>query len=438
MSKRIFGVLHALLIVVAIAAVSHLWFSHQASLRAILALQAQTNAQWTSLQQQTSANQHLLQQLVNHFQPAMTGATGTGSADGGMPMAGDYTDGMMMGEGSMGSSIMPGMDYDPSASAATPAVPEGAATLSLVLTMEKTDGAPAAGCYVGLLDDAQKSVSLWLEGNRSGTGAAIPGVGSGGFDSSFDGYGGQAALQTASDANAQTLIPEAQGRITAGRVDPGRYTAIIEFPNGWYAHHKIVVRPKEKHVEKLVCPKPTEKAFVTITAPPLPEELRAAGVRLIASVQQPVAKLNGVAWRLLGADEKRVAFDPTTGLTTAILVSQRKDSVQRYGSEPYGSEPLYKFTTEAAEDRFLVLPAGDYKVALSLYRVDPGPKEDFDLWGALEKTRADLHLASDPSSEEAPTFVVQSGQNAWQLVLSEDILNSARERAAKLEQPSPE
>jgi len=147
---------------------------------------------------------------------------------------------------------------------------------------------------------------------------------------------GQSSLQTVSGVAGYYLLQDARGHLDAGRIDPGRYTVVVEFPNGWYTHHRVVVRPGEKRVEKIVCPQSTEKAFVTITAPPLPEDLRSevtrpdgareSGTQIHAALKRSPQVIGRVKWYLMSVRPWDLSFDPVTGQLTLVMESSRDDS----------------------------------------------------------------------------------------------------------------
>jgi hypothetical protein len=351
----------------------------------------------------------------------MGSSGGMGSMMGGdMGMAGGSA---AMGEGTMGGGMSPfggPLSAEP-----------GATTLSLVLMIERADGPPASGCLVGLLDDGQKSLPIYFPQVAYGGEAMEGGMSSmGGF---FGAPMGQPSLQTAPGLLGATLQPHSQGQVQAGRIDPGRYTAVVEFPSGWYTHHKFVVKPGEQHVEKIICPKPTEKAFVTITAPPLPEDLRKMTRAILkARVTMQPNPLGRVIWRRINTGPSVVHFDTETGHPCKLLTLRPQSGffggsvgiLLRDGvNYEVGTETDLR--NDPPEDRFIVLSTGEYQVSLVFQSEEATPLDVLE----PRSTLAELTYAS-----EQQRFVVQPGQNTWTLDRAADLFDAARSKLTELKE----
>jgi len=401
--------------------------------------QQQLAADAALLRQHTFNNETMLARLVEQLRdvdlPRRTPreqAAGAMGAEAGLGAMGSPAMGM---EGAGGS--MPGLL--PGEGGQSIAALEGAASLSLVLTMETEDGPPAHGCQMLIVDDADNPLTLSYGTDESGWsaqtrgGLAAPGSSGGGL------------------WVALPMRAEDQGRVMAGSVEPGRYVALITFPNGWATRHRIVVRPGEQHVEKIVCPKPLEKAFVTIVAPAVPDDLREAGAHVMLQATPATLKIGTVTWQSSTARHIDAVFDAVTG--QAELVSEmpfgetpdESGGLQSFGSGMRANQPkIRNFRGDAAEDRFLVLSTGEYDVILTLYQFDV--KEPY-LHGQFHKLlppnfdpdSPPHRLAALPDFEADQSarplkFALKPGQNTWTLDRAAELFEPGRKQ---LEESAP-
>ena len=394
--------------------------------------QALLTVETSTLRQQTAANQQLLTQLVEQLRdvdlPRRVRPPMGGDASMMMP-GGGSADSMMYGP-VMGSGMDSGM------AGTMTDLPAGASSLSLVLTMETEDGPPAEGCLVAIFDDADKTLPLSVGTPNAEMSEQMSGSPGGAFgDTGELRTGTMFRHDSTKRPRGFRLSPEAQGRIHAGRVDPGRYTVVIELANDWVTHHRIVVRPGEQRVEKIASPTPTEKAFVTITAPSLPEDLRSRGIttrepgtQLRAVLFRRPDMLGRVKWDLLRLRKWELSFDPQTG-----LLSHTQDSpIGPYHNQPPGrSRDLFD---EAPDERFLVLPTGTYELAMAIdrtVRVD-------SLSSRTDQLAALGDMKSYPPSKPGVEFTLQPGQNTWTLDRAAELFEPARKTLKELPAiPSP-
>ncbi|MDP1796872.1 MAG: hypothetical protein Q8K78_05300, partial [Planctomycetaceae bacterium] len=334
---------------------------------------------YNSMQSQAMGTRNLLEQVLSRLPqpPQQSGYPGDMGAAGGMMPGEGAMMGMgsaAMGPGAMGGSMggtpmeMGGFSEDPNA------VHPG---LTVRLTMQGTKDEAVTGCMVALISEQGKPLDMLrptsdAEGMSMG---AMPSI------ISVDSYAsGQGLSMRQTSTGGHTLTPEMRGicrfvqklpNQTLGSVEPGRYTLYVEFHDGRQAQRLIVIPPSAKAVnqtEHIVCPAPSQNAYVVIHTPIVPQDLIDAGLSVVASVKRKPTTIEGTEWQTgNSADDLFLDFDPKTGAPTQYdRNSGNYSSFSKYFA--HGSDRgLYKgtkFGNLATADRFLKLPSGNYEVVL--------------------------------------------------------------------------
>lgn len=340
-----------------------------------------------TMSMQASSNRLLLEQLLARLPAAPQPA---GDAGGMSPM------GMpgMMGTSDMGMATdgtLPGMDGGMMGEDGTPVA--GAPTkhgLKLQLTMQGETEAPAAGCYVSVIEEGGTTLSPYNDHSSAEGMAGMSMMSSGGMGSAPGMAGGMSGgpafggsgKHLKNGAFGYLVSPQAQGTIYFAKtvdsrlppppfLEPGRYVVTIEFPDGRTGTHRFVVPPQHRaalHEERIVCPPGDQKAYITFHTPVLENTvLKAdADLHIVAHVTPQSLRLGKSEW-ILDRSERQwtIHFDPRTGAPV------------RYESTEWLNPPTasanvrnqsFDVSDLPADERFLGLSAGNYHVDLSWHR----------------------------------------------------------------------
>lgn len=361
----------------------------------VMVYQAAQTQEWNSFRVQQQANQAMLQQLLQRLPPPEQAHDGGGEMAAGMGAFGGPALGAGFGgtDAAGAGGMLPGSE-----------TPAAGPWLELHVVLNHDDGPPAEGCLVAVTDEDGNSLA-WRP--LFGAAAAfLPGGGfadaaggmamSGGMGMLPGGFGGAEKLPQA-DAHGVRLRPEWKGSLRFGPVEPGRYMAYVAFPDGRWCQKRLVVKQRETTHALIVCPPPSGKSFVTITAPPLPEGLVGAEFTVrLTSQSIRLGERDPVDWQWLPPVNKYVEFDRQTRLVRVISTFFPRQHVVAFQDEP-------------ASDRFLVLPEGSYLLEVQLRR-DAVPN--------VQQLLATFTV----------TQVVTPGDNAWQLEIPAEILSEVQKR----------
>ncbi len=355
-------------------------------------------ANYNTMQSQTAGTRMLLEQMLARL-PAppptpegsgmssmgMPGMMGTGSGGGNMPMGGGGP-GMMPGMPGPAPMMGTGLDGGGGPMIGTSLPPAGTETsapqepgLIVRLTMEGTDKKPASGCVVSVISEQGEQLTPMPISQQPGT---TPGMSqtSGGFfgsEMAFPSHGLQTAnLQSNTDKFGYVVTPEMNGEIrftgntkgTSRRLlEPGRYSIVVEFPDGLHSYHRFVVSPSAKpgtRLEQIDCPETAKNAYINIHTPILPQDVIDAEISLRIQLMRQTSIHGKEVWHsmklpncwILGSDAVTGAVFAYNSFNTRIAPGHRPQLIGLPGSLPYQLQDL------PAEDRFLAIPEGSYQV----------------------------------------------------------------------------
>lgn len=204
------------------------------------------------------------------------------------------------------------------------------------------------------------------------------------------------------------IQPDAQGRCEFERIEPGRYLLEIQFGDGRLCRAKLpVLRAGKELVEEVVCPPPATKTSVLATAPPIPEDLRRAGLYLGAAVFPCERKFEGRIWGKPNGKARSLIFQPETG---QLAQADNADLSQ-----------------DAPEDRLAFVPAGPYRLQLTLNYVTD-PKDG-------NRTILLADWPSDPRDDpDQPDLTAEAGEeNRWDIKPADEFWKTARKALAEFE-----
>ncbi len=326
---------------------------------------------YNSMQSQAMGTRNLLEQVLQRLPqpPQQAGYPGDmGAAGGMMGMGSEAMAPDMMGAGMAGGSM----------AGASPLEEQSKHSgLTVRLTMEGTNNEPVPQCIIAVVSEQGQPLQLIrpmpdAEGMSMG---GMPGMMAGSsYPTAFQQLIRQASipgeLLTDDSRGIARFLQKPPGQPT-GAVEPGRYTIYVEFHDGRQAQRLIVIPPSAKavsHTEHIVCPAPSQNAYVVIHTPIVPQDLIDAGLSVVASVKRKSTIIAGTEWQTgNSADDLFLDFDPKTGAPTQYdRNSGNYSSFSKYFA--HGSDRgLYKgtkFGNLATADRFLKLPSGNYEVVL--------------------------------------------------------------------------
>ena len=391
--------------------------------------QLPTSAQLAQLNQQNESNRQMLSTLLarlpqNQPQPVtpfVGGAMGSGMGgmDGGLMMGG-------MEGGSEGGDLM--LITGGGNAGAMPSPEASATSLTLRLIMNDAMETPAAGCTVGVYDEHGRALISNIPPPLMGAGSGMMMPGGMGSPS----YPSTAELRQ-HPGEQQPVLPEAaQGELRYSQIDPGRFTIYIEFPDGRALTRRIAIRPRAKHEERIVCPLPVEKIALRIDAPPLPEDLRTAGLIPIISLVRQEDPVGENPWKMLPQTLTRLTLSAVDGQAT---------STSRHvmnSDDPAENVVLSDFPPE---ERFVVLPAGTYTVATSFEW--PIPDHDQPFPGGLtqlmyrvpedsevfrrSKLAPGSHLSAAVSNEVTLGVTETSAEDGFSVTYPDEFLKRVRD-----------
>ncbi|HUQ68109.1 MAG TPA: hypothetical protein VM165_01215 [Planctomycetaceae bacterium] len=425
------------LLTVGVLAVAFLMFR-------VVDFQSRMHDEWQTLRNQSTSNQQmltlLLQRLPQPASPITEGGSGMGSAagydmgmggTGGMPMLpqpGDMSSAMssamsgapvnpqamMMGTSDAAGSMM-GMSSPP------------AARPNLVIRVG-TDtgqggGQPAAGYFLEVQDENGQGVPGELvtahlgEGMFGGAGA-MPGGSFGGPSngSTFSGDGRFVRMWTDQ--------PRPSG-VQYSNVQPGRYTAIVEFPDGRVGKQRFAVLPKEAKTITIACPPEVEPSLVTIVGPKLEQIDPAFEIRAGVTITRPSQRLGNTEWTLKESPSWAVWFDPATGLVSSL------QSPADYDRQDGRRQRIAFDDSDPADTRFVTLKSGNYQLSWDFLLVwkDPG-KAGMNLRNPGLEGMPDL--VADRETQSA-----QPGTTTWTLPLPEALWSRVKDRAIRFSPKPP-
>lgn len=158
-----------------------------------------------------------------------------------------------------------------------------------------------------------------------------------------------------------------------------------------YCDIPILVRSNEHRNLTIVCPNPSEKAIVHLTAPPLPSGLR-AGCDLHVVLMESTEIVNDIVWRSNNSTYHLAKFDGQGG-TIKSLVDKRGQT--------------FDLRAAARPDRAIVLLAGSVKFGFEISHP------------------ASSSSISWPENGQSLTHPLSPGENNWIIELPEELLNKA-------------
>lgn len=337
-------------------------------------------ASYNSMQSQAMGTRNLLEQVLQRLPEPPPSVDpdgmpmGGGDMGGGSPMMGMSSSAMAPGAagGESSNMTMPGMS-----AGATSASAVSKPDLIVRLTMEGTNNEPVPQCVIAVLSEQGQPLQMMrpmpdAEGMSMG---GMPGMMAG---SSYPPASQQIIRQASvpgdlltEDSRGVARFLQKQPNQSVGAIEPGRYTIYVEFHDGRQAQRLVVIPPSAKavnHTEHIVCPAPSQKAYVVIHTPVLPQDLIDAGLSVVASVKRKSTIIAGTEWQTgNSADDLFLDFDPKTGAPTQYdRNSGNYTSFYNYyasGNHRARQRPN-KFGALATEHRFIKLPSGDYEVTL--------------------------------------------------------------------------
>lgn len=318
-----------------------------------------------SMQSQAAGNRMMLEQVLSRLPaaPQLDSSSGmAGIMGANMAEMGGFAG---MEGGASGGMIM-GID------ASNP--PQRGLKLRLVIQGDQKE--PPSNCLISVLNENGASLMALHTGSPSeGMGAAggmgmMAGMMPGGMPSGTYGTvnsAGKPAVRLSPEMKGEIYFSKPNAQQAAMPLEPGRYTAQIEFPDGRVGVHRFVVSPgrKAELIEETVeCPPVSENAYVTFHTPIVDQPLAAAGIQYRASVSRRPSRLGKSEWSF--SKEQRswmIDFDPQTGAALNYQTSQWLNpptSTVNVKHEDFDLREL------AESDRFLTLPSGTYFISLSV------------------------------------------------------------------------
>lgn len=182
---------------------------------------------------------------------------------------------------------------------------------------------------------------------------------------------------------------DSKGRCVIGPVEPGRYQLEVRVSRYRTPLQNVILRAGQERIEHFVCPAGEKRVPITVSAPPLPEDLRKGSSFLTARVSSRALRLEGREW---WSDESTplLKFNPETG---ALMMIDDSD-----------------LSLDADEDRVTFLPTGTYSLVPTLHfsqtSIFGWPLEEFE--------------------KAQPIFEAKPGENKWELKLPDGFWSDAR------------
>jgi hypothetical protein len=421
------------LLVVGVLAVAFLMFR-------VLDAQSRQQADWQRLQAQSASNQQMLAQLLQRLpEPPNFGMSGAMEASpdaGGMSMGGydaEYggegmagmpggmgAPGMAGGAGMvMGAGMMPG-----GGGAGKPQPPPN---LIVHVVQGNDKDAPAQGYILEVQNENGQGIPVALENDGGYGGMSGGGSGYGGMSGGEGGMGGMpgggvSGLSFARDGRpVRAWVDQPQPKGTQYRnVPPGRYTAIVEFPDGRVGKQRFAVLPKEVKTVSVVSPPAVEPSLVTIVGPKLEQIDPAFEIRAGVTITRAPQKLDNTEWTVKETPSWEVWFDPATGQTTSLYSPAGPHS---------RDNPRQRSLTFDASDppdtRFVSLKSGEYRVDWKFQLVHKVTSSSGNSMGNV-KTE---FTVDQPTSM---TFTATPGTDTWTLTTPEALQEKLKTYAKDL------
>jgi|GEM_PF-6523762 len=211
---------------------------------------------------------------------------------------------------------------------------------------------------------------------------------------------------------SQTFVPDDAGVCVIGPLAAGQYTFSVRLGNeDQTLPVKLVLKPGEEQIQSVIARPVPRKVSVRIKAPPLPEDLQAAGnLQLMATFEPGGTLYEGRRWK---------------GRSTSIHARFDAKSGEMIQMNAYGKQT--DFAGKPDEERLAYSPEGKYVLTYSLAR-------------RLNEKDIPFLLVERPLMNRPVTFnggydeYHAAEGEVWELRIADDFWEEARKKLAELDE----